>query len=183
MSDRKLTSARIVDAELILFEYKKALLSLTSFNNERSEGKTSMGREQDVRGPVPRESLKRSSSSRSFFGLFGFAALTAGFATLLTLLGFAEGKLEDGSKTVSGTGRLGGLLGAASSTGSSSRLRFADFVLSLSFFFFFLSGRTEDEEEGVGGAAALPLPLEAKMSSISEGGMGGGRKMQGEARA
>ena len=103
-------------------------------------------RDGDVRGPVPRESLKRSSSSRSFLGFFCFATLTADFSAFAGLAFFAvaEARPAEGSKTVSGTCRLGGLLGAASSASAWSRFRFlADvsvspcLTLSLDFFFFF----------------------------------------------
>ena len=102
-------------------------------------------RDGDVRGPVPRESLKRSSSSRSFLGFLCFATLTADFSAFAGLAFFAvaEARPAEGSKTVSGTCRLGGLLGAASSASAGSRFRLADvsvspcLTLSLDFFFFF----------------------------------------------
>ena len=116
----------------------------------------------DLLGPVPLESLNRSSSSRdAFFFFFGGSDAATVWLRL-------EGAASpwDGSKTVSGTRRFaGGSSGVVDSVGSVvSCLRFL-----LDFFFFFGTSAA-----GLGGGCDdLDFLVEAKMSSISERGMGG----------
>lgn len=107
-------------------------------------------RGENALGAEPRESVNSERSLRSFLAGLGFAVgLEAGAFGAVTVI--------EGSTTVSGTPRFRGV----SSTPSCSRLRF------LSFFFFL---GTAVEEEAMGWADG-GLPLEAKMSSISERGM------------
>lgn len=126
---------------------------------------------KDSRGPVPRESLKRSSSSRAFLGFFDLTASTPDFSAFAVLLCFTEGRAMEGSKTVSGTLRFAGLGGGGASS-VSLRFRFKGLSSSLVFLFFLdflsLSERREDEDEALEGVEGGSLPLEAKMSSISE---------------
>ena len=142
---------------------------------------------EGLRGPVPRESLKRASSS-SFgaltfdedFGGGGAAGdgLDDTFGRLAERAGRVESRAE-GSRMVSTAGRLAlgteeEAAGAASVfTSASSRLRF------LSFFFFCFGAMSDGagaegtgagaDEEGEG-TGRLPFE-EEKMRSISEEGM------------
>lgn len=116
----------------------------------------------DLLGPVPRESLNRSSSScDAFFFFFGGSDAATGWLRL-------EGAASpwDGSKTVSGTRRFaGGSSGVGSAGSADSCLRFL-----LDFFFFFGTSAA-----GLGGGCDdLGFLVEAKISSISERGMGDG---------
>lgn len=138
---------------------------------------------KNVRGPVPRESLNRPSSSSASLPFLlpeeDFAAVAFlskepdvfDFLAGATTAG-AESKAEEVSTTVSGTGAVraffelvGGSSAVVSGAVSASCLRF----LSFFFFFFSIVGVVEvDADTEVEG----DFPFEANMLSISEAGMG-----------
>ena len=129
---------------------------------------------ENILGPVPLESLNRSSSSSlpSFDLFFGSREC---LSTLDVLWDFElDGTLREGSITVSGTLRLALFASWASVPSveaicSSSLSRFRLF-----FFFFGFCGLVG----GSDGVVALAFPFDAKMSSISDLGMTRGGKKQ-----
>ena len=182
-----------MDPELVLFVDRETFLCLAPCTTTTTTKKLEAKKERTVegeglRGPVPRESLKRASSS-SFgtlvfdedFGGGGAAGdgLDEAFGRLAEEAGRVESRAE-GSRMVSTAGRLAleteeeEAAGAASVfTSASSRLRF------LSFFFFCFGavsdgagaeGTGADADEEGEGTGRLPFE-EEKMRSISEEGM------------
>lgn len=116
---------------------------------------------------MPLESLKRASSSfADFFG--AFADLDAGSAALLVFCRLVAGAsgAEGSLNTVTEMAFEVEEDGFESS--SASALRFF-------FFFSLLWTTTTSTAASFGAAFALPLPLDAKMSSISLAGMAGGK--------
>ena len=182
-----------MDPELVLFVDRETFLCLapctTTTTKKKLEAiKKRNGEGQGLRGPVPRESLKRASSSS--FGALAFDDDFGGGGTVVDDLDDTFGRLAEGagrvesraegSRMVSTAGRLAleteeeEAAGAASVfTSASSRLRFLS-------FFFFCFGAVSDGAgaEGTGadadeeGEETGRLPFEEeKMRSISEGGM------------
>lgn len=169
-----LTATLVRDAQFVFFVDCPALLRLTSWKRTVRE-QTTGGALSDILGPVPLESRNHSSSSSAFRFFVLPETASADFVVLL-FFGAAVGRRADGSSTVSGTGRLTVCTRCALS--SAPRVVLESRFVPFFFFFFTLSAGGRDEEEATGLVAALPL--DAKMSSISEVAMGGGKRPRQE---
>lgn len=166
----QLTSSSIGDAEFILFVNREAFLRLFTWRSAETHRVTEVVSIYS-RGPVPRESLKRASSSPwvlDSLAVLAFTALASAFLAGLIDPGrvaLVAARDRDGSTTVSGAALRDAFASGRLDVSSSARFLF------LSFFFIFVPEAAGVSEGDLIGAVPLLLPFEAKISSISVLGM------------